>query len=53
LVVDAHETITDGKTIELKGKTALLNDVGRDGGDVVAGIRFTSDVEISSLELGE
>lgn len=53
MVVDAHKTITDGETIELKVKTALLNDVGRDGGDVVAGIRFTGDVEVSSLELGE
>jgi hypothetical protein len=53
LVVDTHKTITNGETIELKFKTALLNDVSRDSGDIVAGIRFTGDVEISSLELGE
>jgi len=53
LPVDAHKTITDGDTVELEVKTSLLNDIVGDGGDVVSGIRFTSDVEVSALELGE
>jgi len=53
LPVDAHKTITNSDTVELEVKTTLLNDIVGDGGDIVAGIRFTGDVEVSALELGE
>lgn len=40
--------IADGKALEVDVGVGLFVDVGADGGDVVAGIGFTSDVKGTS-----
>lgn len=53
LPVSRDETVTNGRTLEVDIGIFLLDDVGGDGRNVVTGIRFTSNVELSALVLGE
>jgi len=53
LVINADKTVTNTNTLEGQVEAASSEDFGGDGGDIVSSIRFTSDVEISSLVLRE
>jgi len=53
LPVSRDETVSDSRALEVDISVVLLLKVSRDGRDVMSGIRFTSDEELSSLELGE
>lgn len=45
-------SVTDGETLKVQVGILLFVNVGGDGGDIVAGIRFSSNVQRSTFEFG-
>lgn len=51
LPVSRDKTITDSSTLEVEVGVSLLEEVSRDGGNVVSSVGFTGNIERSSVEL--
>lgn len=51
LPISRDKTITNSSTLEVKIGVGLLEDVSRDGGNIMSGVRFTGNIESSAIEL--